>query len=250
MSGRLRANLAAATVVVACAPALAQGLPPGFVTLRSIDPSIRQEMRYAGPDNFTGPPLPGYERGECILQRAAALALKRVQADLAPHKMSLKVYDCYRPARAVAAMARWAANPGATPDTSRSYPRLEKRNLFALGYISAHSAHSRGVSVDLTMVPLDGTPQPPFDANAHYGPCTGPAAAREPDDSVDMGTSFDCFATKSWTKAAGLTGEQRARRDLLLQAMTRHGFKNYAREWWHFSYYAADPRRAYDFPVR
>jgi D-alanyl-D-alanine dipeptidase len=235
----------------ASVPAWAQSLPPGFVRLRDVDPSILQDMRYAGPDNFTGRPLPGYERGECILRREAALALKQAQADLVPHKVSLKVYDCYRPARAVAAMARWAANPRATPDTSRYYPRLEKRNLFALGYISAHSAHSRGVSVDLTMVPLDGTArQAAFDPTAHYGPCTGPAAARAPDDSVDMGTSFDCFDLKSWTNAGPLTGDQRTRRDILVQAMTRHGFKNYAREWWHFSYYAADPRRAYDFPVR
>jgi zinc D-Ala-D-Ala dipeptidase len=250
VSGRVRAGLAVAIVVVACTPAFAQSLPPGFVTLRSVDPSIRQDMRYVGPDNFTGHALPGYESGECILQRAATLALKRVQADLAQRNFTLKVYDCYRPARAVGVMARWAANPHATPDTSRYYPRLEKRKLFALGYISAHSAHSRGVAVDLTIVPLDSKPQAPFEANAHYGPCTGPASAREPDDGVDMGTSFDCFDTKSWTNAGPLTGDQRARRDILVQAMTRRGFKNYAREWWHFSYYAADPKRAYDFPVR
>lgn len=248
MSGR--GSVAVALVLFACTPALAQDLPRGFVTLRSVDPSIRQDMRYAGPDNFTGRPLPGYERGECILQRAAALALKRVQADLAPHKVTLKVYDCYRPARAVAAMARWSRDDKARPDTSRYYPRVEKRNLFALGYISAHSAHSRGVSIDLTMVPLDGRPQPAFDPNAHYGACAGPSSMREPDDGVDMGTSFDCFDVKSWTNAGGLTGDQRTRRDILVQAMTRHGFKNYPREWWHFSYYAADPRRAYDFPVR
>jgi D-alanyl-D-alanine dipeptidase len=246
----VRASFAAALLIFASAPAWAQTLPPNFVTLRSIDPSIRQEMRYAGPDNFTGHPLAGYERGECILQRAAALALKRVQADLAARKLTLKVYDCYRPARAVTAMARWAANAHAAPDTSRYYPRVDKRNLFALGYISSFSAHSRGVAVDLTMVPLDGRPAAAFDATAHYGPCTGPASAREPDDSIDMGTSFDCFDTKSRTHAGGLTQEQRGLRDLLVQAMMRHGFKNYAREWWHFSYYAADPRRAYDFPVR
>jgi zinc D-Ala-D-Ala dipeptidase len=250
VSGRLRAGLAPALLILASAPAGAQNLSPDFVALRSVDQSIRQDMRYAGPDNFTGRPLPGYEHGECILRRAAALALKRAQADLAPHKLTLKVYDCYRPARAVAAMARWAADPRATPDTSRYYPRLEKRNLFALGYISAHSAHSRGVSIDVTIVPLDGKPQEPLPPHAHYGPCTGLASAREPDDSLDMGTSFDCFDTKSWTHAGGLSGQQRMRRAMLVQAMARHGFKNYPREWWHFSYHAADPKRAFDFPVR
>jgi zinc D-Ala-D-Ala dipeptidase len=221
----------------------------GLVALRSIDPSIRQDMRYAGPDNFTGHPLPGYRKGECYLQRAAALALKRVQADLAARGLSLKVYDCYRPTRAVAGMARWAANPRATPDTRRFYPALDKAHLFALGYIASHSAHSRGVAVDLTIVPRDGKAAP-FDAGARYGSCAGPASAREPDDSLDMGTSFDCFDTKSPTRAAGLTAEQRSNRDVLLQVMTRHGFRNYFREWWHFSYPAADPRQEYDYPVQ
>ena len=250
MSGGARASFVAALFIFASAPAWTQSLPPGFVTLRGIDPSIRQDMRYAGKDNFTGHPLPGYERGECILQRPAALALQRVQADLAPHNLALKVYDCYRPTRAVAAMARWAADPHSTPDTSRYYPRIDKYNLFALGYISAYSAHSRGVAVDLTIMPLDALPRQAFDANAHYGACSGPAATREPDDSIDMGTSFDCFDTKSQTNAPDLTADQRTQRDILVRAMTRHGFKNYAREWWHFSYYAADPRQAYDFPVR
>lgn len=222
----------------------------GLVAVRSIDPTIRQDMRYAGPDNFTGHPLPGYRKPECYLQRAAALALKRVQADLAARGLSLKVYDCYRPTRAVAGMARWAANPRATPDTRRFYPALDKAHLFALGYIASHSAHSRGIAVDLTIVPRDGKPAAAFDVNARYGSCAGPASAREPDDSLDMGTSFDCFDSKSRTHASGLTPEQRANRDVLLQAMARHGFHNYFREWWHFSYAAADPRQEYDVEVQ
>ena len=214
-------------------------LPPGFVALRSVDPSIRQEMRYAGRDNFTGRPLPGYDRNECLLRREAALALKRVQADLTARGFSLKVYDCYRPTRAVAAMARWAADPNARPDTSRFYPGLNKRNLFALGYIASHSAHSRGVAVDLTIVPGGVSQTPPYNPAAHYGSCTGDA--RAPDDSVDMGTGFDCFSVKSRTRSAAVTPEQRKHRELLVQTMARHGFRNYAREWWHFSYRAANP---------
>ena len=237
-------------MLIAGAAANAQGsLPSGFARLRAVDPTIRQDMRYATANNFTGHPLPGYAAGECILQRAAALALKRVQADLAKQNLSLKVYDCYRPTRAVAAMARWAGDPHATPDTSRFYPTLKKDRLFALGFIAAHSAHSRGVAVDLTVVPKSSQ-QPAFDPNAHYGSCAGPVAARAPDDSLDMGTGYDCFDAKSWTRAAGLTADQRARRALLVRAMARHGFVNYKREWWHFSYPAADPRREYDFPVR
>ncbi|HEV2630369.1 MAG TPA: M15 family metallopeptidase [Pseudolabrys sp.] len=244
-----RPALAVALALVTGAAA-AQPLPAGFVHLRDVDPTIAQDMRYATANNFTGHSLPGYDAGACILQRAAALALKRAQADLAKENLSLKVYDCYRPTRAVAAMARWAADPHATPDTRRFYPGLRKGRLFALGYIASHSAHSRGVAVDLTLVPQGAQHAAAFDASARYGSCAGPASERAPDDSLDMGTSFDCFSTKSYTRAGGLTVEQRQRRDRLVRAMARHGFVNYKREWWHFSYPAADPRREYDFPVR
>lgn len=228
--------------------ALANELPAGFVHLRDIDRTIAQDMRYATANNFTGRPLPGYDAGDCILARPAAEALIRVQADLAVKNLSLKVYDCYRPTRAVAAMARWAANRDAMPDTRRFYPSLNKERLFALGWIAAHSAHSRGVAVDLTIVPK-GSQQPAFDPAARYGSCAGPATARAPDDSLAMGTSFDCFDAKSYTRSA-VGATERKNRDLLLEAMARHGFVNYKREWWHFSYPAGDQRRAYDFPVR
>jgi D-alanyl-D-alanine dipeptidase len=244
----LRLALAAA-LTLAVGAAAAQDLPRGFVRLRAIDPGIAQDMRYATANNFTGHPLPGYAAGACILQHAAALALQRVRADLAQQNLSLKVYDCYRPTRAVKAMARWAADPHATPDTSRFYPALKKNRLFALGYIAAHSAHSRGVAIDLTVVPK-GSQQPPVDPAAHYGSCAGPESARAPDNSLDMGTSFDCFSVQSWTRATGLTQDEQARRALLVQTMARHGFVNYKREWWHFSYPAADPRREFDFDVR
>ncbi|MGE0565012.1 MAG: M15 family metallopeptidase [Pseudolabrys sp.] len=220
-----------------------------LVYLRDIDPSIRQDMRYAGYDNFTGRPLPGYRAAECILRRPAAIALKRVQTDLAPHRLSLKVYDCYRPTRAVAGMARWASDAGARPDTSRFYPTLKKNQLFALGYIAPRSAHSRGVAVDLTLVPLDAARPASFDPNARYGACTGPASGRAPDDSLDMGTGYDCFDTKSHTRNAAITAQQRTHRDRLLQVMTRHGFSNYPKEWWHFSFPAADTGVAFDIPI-
>jgi zinc D-Ala-D-Ala dipeptidase len=241
--------LAAVLAATLGAPAHATGFPDGFVHLREVDRTIAQDIRYATGNNFTGRRLPGYDAGECILARAAAEALKRVQADLARENLSLKVYDCYRPTRAVTAMARWAADAHAAPDTRRFYPAIRKERLFALGWIAAHSAHSRGVAVDLTLVPK-GSPQPPFDANAHYGSCAGPAAERAPDNSLDMGTGYDCFDARSYTRAARLTKDEQARRAHLVAAMARHGFVNYKREWWHYSFPAADQRRAYDFPVR
>jgi D-alanyl-D-alanine dipeptidase len=219
-----------------------------LVYLRDIDPGIRQDMRYAGVNNFTGHPLPGYRAAECLLRRPVALALKRVQAELARDDLALKVYDCYRPARATTAMARWARDPAATPDTRRFYPSLRKRDLFH-GYISSNSAHSRGVAVDLTLVPRHAPAPARFDPAAHYGSCIAPAAQRAPDDSLDMGTGYDCFDTRSHTRSPGITPGQRVARDRLRAAMTRHGFRNYAREWWHYSYPAADPGVAFDVPI-
>ncbi|HXW26301.1 MAG TPA: M15 family metallopeptidase, partial [Xanthobacteraceae bacterium] len=174
-------------------------LPAGFVYLRDIDPTIAQDMRYAGSDNFVGQPLPGYGAAECILRRDVAAALKQVQADLAASSLGLKVYDCYRPTRAVRAMARWANDGGRADATKRFFPKLAKNALFALGYIALQSAHSTGTAVDLTLIAVPRAPPAPFDPKTAYGSCTGPAAARAPDDTLDMGTGFDCFDTASHT---------------------------------------------------
>jgi len=224
----------------------AQHLPPDFVYLRDIDPSIAQDMRYAGANNFTGHPLPGYGAAECVLRRDAALALKRVQASLAEKHLSLKVYDCYRPQRAVNAMAHWAA---AREDdkTKRFYPTLDKRTLFA-GWIAQRSMHSAGTAADLTVIPAASS-NAPFDPAARYGPCSGAAAQRAPDNSLDMGTGFDCFDSKSFTRSPDLSAAERERRAMLLAAMGRHGFKNYFREWWHFSFSGGAEPLTYDAPI-
>jgi zinc D-Ala-D-Ala dipeptidase len=225
-------------------------LPPGFVYLRDVDPSIAQDIRYATPDNFTGHPLPGYGAGECILRREAAVALKRVQEELAREKLSLKVYDCYRPIRTVRAMAAWAHDGNDDPGTRRFYPALLKRNLFALGYISAQSRHSTGTAVDLTLIRLPEAPAARFDPAARYGPCTGPAGRRAPDNSLDMGTGFDCFDLRSYGNSSAVSPEQRRWRGVLHDTMRRHGFASYFREWWHFSFYGAPEPRAYDFEIK
>jgi D-alanyl-D-alanine dipeptidase len=240
-----------ALLMIAFAAAAADAAPrraPSLVYLRDIDPSIAQDIRYAGRDNFTGQPLSGYDAPECLLRPAAARALSQVQAELAAAHLSLKVYDCYRPTRAVAGMAAWSRQTRDDIDTSRFYPALNKANLFALGYIANRSAHSRGVAVDLTLVP-PGAPAASFDPAAHYGPCTGAPAERSPDDSLDMGTGFDCFDVKSHTHNASITPAHAANRRLLLEAMRKHGFTNYSHEWWHFSYDSADTGAAYDVPI-
>ncbi len=217
-------------------PSGASQLPRGFVYLRDVDETIEQDIRYAGEENFTGRAVPGYEAAECMLLREAALALERAQADLKPQGFRLKVYDCYRPERAVRAFVTWVKSDAPSPKSKRYYPRVERSKLVALGYIAATSGHSLGTAVDLTIVPLAAPPQPAFDPAADYGPCTGPKERREPDNSVDAGTGFDCFDTNSHTKSAEIAKEQRGLRNLLVKALARRGLENYQREWWHFRY--------------
>jgi D-alanyl-D-alanine dipeptidase len=224
-----------------------EALPDGMVYLRDVDAGIVQDMRYAGSDNFVGRRLPGYDASECLLRREVALALNKVQADLARQQLSLKVYDCYRPKRAVTAMARWANDRAAAAPTKRFYPALEKRTLFAYGYIAAQSAHSTGTAIDLTLVRLPTPAAAPFDPAVRYGVCTGPAAQRAPDTSLDMGTGFDCFDEASHTASGAISAEQKRARATLLTAMRKHGFKNYFREWWHFTYGAPGPSQ--DFVI-
>jgi zinc D-Ala-D-Ala dipeptidase len=222
-------------------------LPPGFVYLRDVDPLIAQDIRYASADNFVGRPLPGYGAAECMLRRDAALALKQVQADLAAAGLGLKVYDCYRPTRAVRAMAQWASDGRGAGASKRFFPHLDKSKLFGLGYIAMRSGHSSGTAVDLTLIALPRTPAPAFDPTATYGSCAGLAAQREPDDSLDMGTGYDCLDAASHTANAAITAEQRRHRDTLVTAMRKRGFKNYFREWWHFSF--GPPAGTYDIPI-
>ncbi len=224
-------------------------MPENFVYLHDIDATIAQDMRYAGADNFTGRPLAGYDAAECILRREAAVALKAVQADLVASGYALKVYDCYRPERAVRAMLQWARDGGDGAATRRFFPRLEKRSLFALGYIATRSRHSAGVAVDVTLIELPAAPAAPFDAAARYGPCTGPASQRAPDTSIDMGTGFDCFDDMSHTASTAVTPEQRRRRAQLVAAMARRGFRNYPREWWHFAFAKSGAAPRMDFPI-
>jgi D-alanyl-D-alanine dipeptidase len=172
---------AAATMLLAMAQGAAaqSALPSGFVYLRAVEPSIAQDIRYAGPDNFVGRPLPGYDGAECILREDVAAALKRVQASLRAVGLSLKVYDCYRPMRAVRAMVQWVNDGRGEAPTKRYFPKLPKSSLLRLGYIASRSRHSTGNAIDLTLIKTEAAPAAPFDPPP---PRTmhGPAAQRSP----------------------------------------------------------------------
>jgi zinc D-Ala-D-Ala dipeptidase len=242
-------TVVALLVAALASPAAAQNLPAGFVYLRDVDPTIAQDIRYAGADNFTGRPVPGYDAAECILRRDAAVALKQVQADLAGSGLALKVYDCYRPVRAGRAMAQWARDGRDGGWQRRFFPRLEKGTLLA-GYIASVSRHSTGTAVDLTLIEPGREPVAAFNPSANYGPCTGPAAQRAPDDSLDMGTGFDCLDVNSRPRSTAVSTEQQRRRALLMAAMAKRGFQHYHREWWHFTFTTAAPGPHLDFPIR
>jgi zinc D-Ala-D-Ala dipeptidase len=231
-------------------PALTAGaLPVPLVYLRDIDPSVVQDIRYAGRDNFTGAPVPGYDASECILTRSTAEALAAVQRHLAGRGLSLKVYDCYRPVRAVAAFVRWTRSTKGDATSMRFHPALPRNRLVPLGYIASRSAHSRGHAVDVTLVAMPRRETPAFMAGHTYGACIASMETRAPDDSLDMGTGFDCFDVLSHSHAAGISAAQAKNRQTLLDVMTRAGFLPYYREWWHFSFPAGDPGRTFEVDV-
>ncbi|MEJ8574393.1 M15 family metallopeptidase [Microbaculum marinum] len=222
-------NCATAIVFALLLPAIASAeeVPEGFADVSTVVPGLVVDMRYFGSDNFTGAPVEGYESPVCLLSRPATEALARIQAELAGFALGLKVFDCYRPARAVAEFVRWSKDEDDLKMKAQYYPTLEKGELFPQGYIAERSGHSRGSTVDLTLVYL------PFQSE------------------LPMGTGYDFFSERSWPDNPDQPSQARANRLLLQSVMVRHGFKPYEYEWWHFT--LADepyPETYFDFPVR
>ncbi len=206
-------------------------LPLGLVFLRDVAPSIIQDIRYAGRDNFTGRPIVGYDAAECILTERTALALKSVQASISP-RYSLKVFDCYRPRMAVADMLIWSQDGRQDPRRKAIYhPLLDKSDLFDRGFISRRSRHSRGFAVDLTIIT---TPVRHEYSQRTAAPCSKAATERAFDSNLDFGTGFDCFDHRSATSSGSISAEAKMNRDFLLSLMRKAGFSNYSKEWWHF----------------
>ena len=225
MSRLSRISAAIATFVSGWGASAAGGLPPGFVRLADIAPSVKQDLRYAGSDNFTGRPVPGYGAAQCWLRREAAEALAQVQAAAAKDGLSLVVYDCYRPQRATDAFVAWAGDPKDQIAKAAYYPEVEKSRLFAQGYIGAKSAHSLGTTVDLALQSADGA-------------------------RLDFGTPFDLFSPRSATHAAGTPPAAARNRSELVKRMAAAGFENYKNEWWHFTLKGVANTAAHDSEIR
>jgi D-alanyl-D-alanine dipeptidase len=225
--------------------------PVGFAYLSTVDPTVLQDMRYATAHNFVGRPIRGYLAPRCLLTQEAAQALSRVQIAARAKGYGLKVYDCYRPLPAGEDFLQWAKLADAQEMKAEFFPSLSKAALFTDGYVSnGRSAHSRGSTVDLTLVPSPAPTQRPFVPGEPLAPCTAPVSLRFPDNSIDMGTGYDCFDPRSHPLDPRITDPARMNRLLLRQLMTDAGFRPSTTEWWHFSLIEdPHPDSYYDFPV-
>jgi zinc D-Ala-D-Ala dipeptidase len=241
----------AVTMAAGAQSAHADATPPsGFVHLRDIDGSILQDIRYAGSHNFVGRPIDGYAAAECLLTESAARALALVQAALAPDKLSLVAWDCYRPVRAVADFLRWSKNPADEPMKREFFPRTDKSQLFSLGYIATHSAHSRGSTVDLGIVPKGLASIPDYNSDNALLPCTARKGERFEDGTIDLGSGYDCLDVVAGINAAAVGRLARDNRQMLRARMESAGFRPYAKEWWHFELINEPfPRQSFDFPI-
>ena len=186
-------------------------LPEGFVNVKEVIPKLRTDLRYYSDNNFIGQPIDGYNQPKCILTKEAAEALKKVQKDFEKLGFGLLVFDAYRPQRAVNQFVKWAQDTTDNKMKEKYYPNIDKKDLFKEEYISAKSGHSRGSTVDLTIVSLK---------TGHI---------------LDLGSDFDLFDEKSNVNYKKVTKNQRSIRLMLQRRMVKHGFKPYEKEWWHFS---------------
>lgn len=224
--------------------------PAGFSSIANLDPSIELDIRYITANNFLGRPVTGYEAAACILSTPAARALLDVQQAANELGLSLKIYDCFRPQRAVDDFVRWAADEDDTVMKASMYPDVPKDELFSRGYIAERSGHSRGSTIDLTLVPL-GSRQPEVDPFASWDCRAAESTLRFPDNTIDMGTSYDCFDELSHTENPRISETAMANRLLLRELMDAAGFQNYVNEWWHYTLRNEPfPETFFDFPVR
>ncbi len=197
-----------------------------FVNVKDAIPKVEVDVRYFTQDNFVGKTVDGYKKPIIYLTKEAAAALGKVQAKLMKEGLGLKIFDGYRPQQAVNHFVRWAKEPSDTLTKSKYYPEVQKANVFKLGYVASRSGHSRGSTVDLTIIDL------------------------EIGEELDMGSGWDFFGPISWHAATNISSNQKANRLKLKNIMSKHGFKAYSKEWWHYTLREEPfPKRYFDFNV-
>ena len=207
-----------------------QMLPKDFIYLKDVAPSIEQDIRYATNNNFIGVPLPGYESRVCILTKPTAQALFKVQQELNQQGLGLKIFDAYRPQMTVNEFIRWSQDSHDQKMKTEYYPNVNKADFFKLGYVSEQSGHTRGSTVDLTIIDL------------------------KTNQELDMGTAFDFMDELSHPFNQDVTAEQYQNRQLLNHIMSKYGFillSHQDTEWWHFTLKnELFPETYFNFPVK
>ena len=204
---------------------LNNNLEDGFVYLNDIDDSIIVDLKYYSSENFTGRFVDGYLANKAILTNEAGIALSNAQKDFNKLGYSLILYDAYRPQSAVDFFVRWSTNLNDTIFKNLYYPDIKKSNLFKLGYIAYKSGHSRGSTIDVSLVDITTNKE------------------------IDMGTIFDYFGIESHTFYDNLTENQKANRLLLYEIMSNNGFQNYSKEWWHYTLKNEPFQKYFDFLI-
>ncbi len=224
--------------------------PSDFVNLQQFIPQMQFDIRYYGSHNFVGRRINGYESPVCLITKSAAMALKKVESKLLGMNLTLKAYDCYRPQRAVDDFANWATQIDNVKMKKEFYPSVDKVNLFKENYIAYRSGHSRGSTIDLTIVPIQSA-VPKYNKDTPLISCIAPKQKRFPDNSLDFGTGFDCFSPVSHPLYQNLSAQILANRLLLNTLMNEAGFKGIDSEWWHFTFAnEAYPHTIFDFIVK
>lgn len=185
--------------------------PELFANILDVEPSIIVDLKYFTGDNFVGTKINGYESAICWITKPAASALQRVQHELAEFGLGLKIFDAYRPQRAVDHFISWCDLSEPCDTQKRFFPDLRRSDLFKKGYLIKQSSHSRGSTVDLTIVDLNSGLE------------------------LEMGTEFDFFGPESWFDCQSISAEARANRMLLQRVMQQNGFVPFQQEWWHFT---------------
>lgn len=260
MTSEKRLTVAAVAIALGLASSFVMGAPGAsklekqrphdIVDVSQAIPQMQFDMRYFSSHNFVGRRIHGYEQDACLLTEPAAAALKKVEDKLLPMGLTLKAYDCYRPQSAVDDFVHWAADAHAEKMKAEFYPSVPKDRLFGEGYIAAHSGHSRGSTLDLTIVPLDSV-IPSVTEKTTLANCAAPRSARISDNSLDFGTAFDCFSLVSHPSYQDIPPQAKANRLLLQSLMTDAGFVPLDTEWWHFTLKNEPyPDTYFDFPVR
>ena len=199
----------------------------GFVSLGEVIPDVLLDIRYYSSFNFIGERIDGYEAPAALLTREAAKALKGVSDEALEYGFRLRVFDAYRPQKAVDHFMRWAEDPADIRMKQYFYPDVDKKNVIPQGYIAEHSGHTRGSTIDLTLFEM--------------------TTQRD----MDMGGTFDFFGEKSHPDYTGISETQHANRMLLQGLMVKHGFRPLETEWWHFTLENEPwPDTYFTFPIR